>query len=1827
MNRYCDKNFLFELFSPRSKHQRNVHAFGLFLSLIFFSISALANSYTQSNWNSGVLNDEISCTAESGEWNSIECVTTDGSNNTGWSAFAQKDEGINVINAGEDLELNHTTASSSSIISNPFNTADSSSAIELIKWNEVLQPSTDIQIQIRTAPDDSGLPGAWSSWMGPDGTSNSFWNSSNTHDGMCSGTGAIICNYLPTQLTTAKNNQWFQISITLNSSVADTATLSEFEVVYSIGRLSQWRFNGSSTDETYRSRSAVLSSDAMYVADEKRTALSADGLNGFAKAAGFLELGVASPYTYEGWVKIDNGVTDGSLIHLSETSNGRGLCYSPVALVDGKMVATSFDGTSLNTIASANTVVPEIWYHFATTWDSTNGLRFYINGVLQGTSPQATLGTSSESMFIHFGFDDPSYTCLGNTGTYFYGLPYGIPVFHGLIDDVSVYNVALDAEIIASRSSLEALPIAAVFDSTPMLSVDFGKSYTYEILTSDADNGTLTITTSQIPAWLTLNDYGNGYAILSGVPALIDVGVHDVTLLVFDGLQTSEQTFQITVSNVNPGSHWKYDNDALDSGTNNKNGSLYGGASYSQGILGEAMLLDGIDDRVYHGGTSSFARTNVPYTHMGWINVAPGETDGNVLYIYYSSYCFVPISIVNGKLVATSKTSSGSVVLTSDAVLAESTWYHYATTWDAVNGLRLYINGELEASTPQSTFTLGYYNFALYVGYSSSSTSCNGNTQSHFAGMLDDLQVYNVSLDADQISKSYHDTKNKKPTGFIAIDGGVSEKSNLYANTIVVGDENGLGEFSYQWTRSGREILGATNDTYALTEEDVNHVIGLKVSFTDGLGYLESLNSVPTSAVSNVNDLPIGNVNIIGDFVQGQKISADIDLSDIDGLGLFNYQWYKDGIDIANENAIEYVLKADDVGSKLTVKVTYTDGHDTVESVLSSETVAIANLNDLPEGEVTISGTLKEDHPLIASNNVTDIDGKGAVSYQWMRNGIDIVDAIGNVYTPDDLDVNQKLSVRITYIDDHGTQESVTSEETNVIANTNDLPTGKIFIVGTFKVGETVSLDERLFDADGLGEFSYSWRRSSSGSLGVTSNNYLIDASDEGTTLSVLVSYIDGHGTLENFIAQSTIVIEGDKNQVPEITAIQDVNLEMNTKIDGITFNVSDDKTASSNLNVSVYSQNNQLIPDKNIQISQTETGYELSLTPLQNVYGSLTIAVKASDGELTAERLFLVSITGKDTDQDGIPDLADLDDDNDGIPDSYELANNMNPLDASDAALDSDEDGISNLDNYLSSSERDIKAELTGTVPTITQPLDIMINATGLYTVVDLGHATAQDSLGNEIATFVDQEGPFKPGTHIVRWTASDAAGNIVSAEQTVNVIPIVNFSTSQTVDEGSTIEIIAKLNGNAAKYPVTIPYKISGTAINPDDHNLIEGNIIIQSGLEGSVSGDIVKDELRELTEETIIVEMGTPDNAVQGSIVKHAIQIVEYNVAPRLSLAATQNDNVTNIVIINGGTIIVHAAINDPNREDIHSYNWNFTDNNLIDTDEIAETFSIDATMLNEGVYTVRLTINDSGTPVESAMAELMLNVVNKRPGLSSTQDKDNDGISDFVEGYGDDDGDRIPNYLDAIEDMHVIPLLQRTSTAYLVESSAGMNLRLGKTAFASEGNGVGVTLAQFDKYSNVQAAVDNIANIGGYVDLELHGIASKGESAKIVLPQLSEIPQNAMLRILKPTGWENFIVDGNNRLYSALGSEGYCPAPGDESYTEGLTTGHWCVQVVLEDGGQNDADAEKNAVIQFSGGVGKQADNKVENVITETVSKASLLYLLLSSFVLLVWRRKL
>jgi len=89
---------------------------------------------------------------------------------------------------------------------------------------------------------------------------------------------------------------------------------------------------------------------------------------------------------------------------------------------------------------------------------------------------------------------------------------------------------------------------------------------------------------------------------------------------------------------------------------------------------------------------------------------------------------------------------------------------------------------------------------------------------------------------------------------------------------------------------------------------------------------------------------------------------------------------------------------------------------------------------------VLISGTPTQGQTLTASDNITDSDGLGAITYRWLRNGVD-TGVTGASYALTEADVGQSLLVQATYTDAHGSTEQVDSASTAGIAAPPSTPT------------------------------------------------------------------------------------------------------------------------------------------------------------------------------------------------------------------------------------------------------------------------------------------------------------------------------------------------------------------------------------------------------------------------------------------------------------------------------------------------------------------------------------------------------------------------------------------------------------------------------------------------------------------------------------------------------------------------------------------------------------------------------------------------------------------
>ena len=386
-------------------------------------------------------------------------------------------------------------------------------------------------------------------------------------------------------------------------------------------------------------------------------------------------------------------------------------------------------------------------------------------------------------------------------------------------------------------------------------------------------------------------------------------------------------------------------------------------------------------------------------------------------------------------------------------------------------------------------------------------------------------------------------TPNNPATGAPTISGTAQVGETLTADTPGIADEDGLDNptFNYQWLADDKDIEGATDSTYTLIEADEDKAIRVRVSFADDTGHEESLTSEATAAVAAKPNSPAtGAPAITGTAQVGETLTAETSgIADEDGLDdvSFAYQWLADDTEIAGATGSTYTLADTDEGKAIKVQASFTDDAGNDESLTSAATDAVAAAptpNSPATGAPTIGGTAQVGQTLTANTSgVADADGLSNVQYehQWLADDADISGATNATYTPVAADEGKVIKVRVSFTDEEGNEETLTSEATYAVSaapTPNSPATGPPTISGTAQVGETLTADKSgIADADGLtnATFSYQWLADDAAIAGATGSTHTLADTDEGKAITVQVSFTDDAGNDETLTSAATDVV------------------------------------------------------------------------------------------------------------------------------------------------------------------------------------------------------------------------------------------------------------------------------------------------------------------------------------------------------------------------------------------------------------------------------------------------------------------------------------------------------------------------------------------------------------------------------------------------------------------------------------------------------------------------------------------------------------------------------
>jgi hypothetical protein len=213
-------------------------------------------------------------------------------------------------------------------------------------------------------------------------------------------------------------------------------------------------------------------------------------------------------------------------------------------------------------------------------------------------------------------------------------------------------------------------------------------------------------------------------------------------IIVTDG----DYTALITPEPVNPGTegliaYYAFENNANDSSDNGLHGTIVGDPVFVEGPAGYGMALDfdGDGDYVDCGNSPLFDVTE-QISVAAWVNIrsVPGEWRA-VIAKGDNAWRISTNSSTQGLHFGFEDGSRGWQAANSDTVLPLNEWHHVCGTYDLENGGRIYIDGALDGTNPDTEgITLDTYN--VYIGDNSQ------NTGRFWDGLIDEVAIYDRAL-------------------------------------------------------------------------------------------------------------------------------------------------------------------------------------------------------------------------------------------------------------------------------------------------------------------------------------------------------------------------------------------------------------------------------------------------------------------------------------------------------------------------------------------------------------------------------------------------------------------------------------------------------------------------------------------------------------------------------------------------------------------------------------------------------------------------------------------------------------------------------------------------------------------------------------------------------------------------------------------------------------------------------------------------------------------------------------------------------------------------
>ena len=384
-----------------------------------------------------------------------------------------------------------------------------------------------------------------------------------------------------------------------------------------------------------------------------------------------------------------------------------------------------------------------------------NQLRIYVDGVLQNTAPATySSGFASPTANLNIGWRE---------------IPGSENYFNGIIDEVAIYNSALDASAVSKNYNNGLVNLgycdsqnSPTITSTAMTKAFLGQLYTYDVHAIGNPSPTYSLTS--FPSGMTINSTSG---LIQWTPTT--TGNFSVSVKAANGVSpdaTQSFTINVTEQPQCPAgmiSYWK-----LDETSGNVYSDFYGTNNATSadtptptaGRVNGAQQFNGTSDKIAAPRIAAYDfSASTSFTFEAWIKHPVGSfiSQEIILERKTTSSMYISLKFDGSTLLKfqVRNDASQSYSVTGTFNLYDGNWHHVVGVRDAgLNQIRIYVDGVLR-NTVAAVFTAGFTSSTAGIGIGCRNTPFDPYP-SYFNGIIDEVAIYGIALNAATILKNYN---------------------------------------------------------------------------------------------------------------------------------------------------------------------------------------------------------------------------------------------------------------------------------------------------------------------------------------------------------------------------------------------------------------------------------------------------------------------------------------------------------------------------------------------------------------------------------------------------------------------------------------------------------------------------------------------------------------------------------------------------------------------------------------------------------------------------------------------------------------------------------------------------------------------------------------------------------------------------------------------------------------------------------------------------------------------------------------------------------------